>query len=84
MKTGAEGVFCAALTQEGLGIAVKCDDGGGRASEAIIAAVLARLLRLPAGDAFLRRARPDVLTVRGVPAGVIRPSEAFGPFLDGL
>ncbi|MCV0396128.1 MAG: asparaginase [Rhizobiaceae bacterium] len=43
-KTGAEGVFCAALPEAGLGIAVKCDDGAGRAAEAIVAAVLARFL----------------------------------------
>ena len=33
VKTGAEGVFCAALPEQGLGIAVKCDDGAGRAAE---------------------------------------------------
>src|SRR5437899_3117246 len=30
VKTGAEGVYCAALPEQGLGIAVKCDDGAGR------------------------------------------------------
>ena len=28
VKTGAEGVFCGALPEQGLGIALKCDDGG--------------------------------------------------------
>ena len=40
VKTGAEGVFCAALPGRGLGIAVKVDDGAGRAAEVAMAAVL--------------------------------------------
>nr|WP_272214211.1 asparaginase [Marinicella sp. W31]MDC2877993.1 asparaginase [Marinicella sp. W31] len=43
-KTGAEGVFCAALPEQGLGIALKCEDGTTRAAEVMIAAVFARLL----------------------------------------
>jgi L-asparaginase II len=43
VKTGAEGVFCGAVPHAGLGIALKCDDGAGRASEAGFAAVLAAL-----------------------------------------
>src|SRR5262245_34794707 len=30
VKTGAEGVFCGALPEQGIGIAIKCDDGAGR------------------------------------------------------
>jgi L-asparaginase II len=41
-KTGAEGVFCAAIPEQGIAIALKCDDGAGRAAEAMIAAVLSR------------------------------------------
>jgi L-asparaginase II len=41
-KTGAEGVFCAAVPERGLGIAVKCDDGASRAADSIIAGILAR------------------------------------------
>ena len=44
VKTGAEGVYCAAVPELGLGIALKCDDGAGRAAEVMIAAVLAKLL----------------------------------------
>jgi L-asparaginase II len=43
VKTGAEGVFCGAIPHAGLGIALKCDDGASRASEAAMAAVLASL-----------------------------------------
>lgn len=40
VKTGAEGVFCAALPEYGLGVALKCDDGAGRAAEVMMSAVL--------------------------------------------
>jgi L-asparaginase II len=42
VKVGAEGVYCGALPEVGLGIAVKCDDGGGRAAEVAMAALIAR------------------------------------------
>ena len=42
VKTGAEGVFCAALPEAGLGLALKIDDGATRASECAIAALLLR------------------------------------------
>ncbi|AYG58435.1 asparaginase [Rhizobium jaguaris] len=41
-KTGAEGVFCAAIPEQGVAIAVKADDGNGRAAEVMVAATLAR------------------------------------------
>lgn len=44
VKTGAEGVFAAALPDEGLGIAIKIDDGAARASEVVIAELLRRHL----------------------------------------
>jgi L-asparaginase II len=50
VKTGAEGVYCAALPQQGLGIALKCDDGASRAAQAIMAAVIARFLPLAANE----------------------------------
>jgi L-asparaginase II len=46
LKTGAEGVYCAALPEFGFGVALKCDDGTGRASEVMMAAVLTRFLEL--------------------------------------
>lgn len=45
VKTGAEGVFCGAVPELGLGFALKCDDGATRAAETMVAALLARLLR---------------------------------------
>ena len=43
IKSGAEGVICAALPEAGLGLAVKADDGAGRAAQVIIAALIQRL-----------------------------------------
>tara|TARA_R110002020_G_scaffold8966_19_gene36008 strand:+ start:4808 stop:5815 length:1008 start_codon:yes stop_codon:yes gene_type:complete len=41
-KTGAEGVFIAALPEQGIGMAVKCEDGTTRAAESMIFALIAR------------------------------------------
>lgn len=43
VKTGAEGVFAAIVPEAGLGIALKIDDGTGRAAETAIAFLLDRL-----------------------------------------
>lgn len=79
VKTGAEGVYCAALPELGLGIALKCDDGAERASAAMVAAVLAKLLG--ADEALAARlnrlARPDVVSRKGEPVGQIRPTQAL-------
>jgi L-asparaginase II len=76
-KTGAEGVYCAAVPEQGLGIAVKCDDGAGRAAEVILAATLARLL--PDDRAALEPfVRPTVRNWNGIVVGSLRPTEAFG------
>jgi L-asparaginase II len=81
VKGGAEGVFCAALPDQGLGIAFKCDDGAGRAAEALMAALLMRLMKLDPGDcAFLDRfARPALSNWNGVEVGRVRPSETLLP-----
>ncbi|MCB1491288.1 MAG: asparaginase [Rhodobiaceae bacterium] len=44
VKTGAEGVYCAAFPTRGIGIALKCDDGTTRASEAMMTAVVLHVL----------------------------------------
>ena len=41
-KSGAEGVFCAGLPESGLGLAVKADDGSGRAAQVMIATLIRR------------------------------------------
>ena len=79
VKTGAEGLFCGALPGEGLGIAVKCDDGVGRAAEAIMAALIARFLPLePAERAALTRfAHPTLRNWNGIEVGALRVTEAL-------
>ncbi|TPL49431.1 asparaginase [Mesorhizobium sp. B2-4-6] len=79
VKTGAEGVYCAALPELGLGIALKCDDGAGRGAEAMIAAVLAKLLR---GDESVAAkltelAHPPVESRIGAKVGSLRPTAAL-------
>jgi L-asparaginase II len=74
-KTGAEGVFCAALPELGLGLAVKADDGAARAAEAMIAALIGRFIEAPEGFATL--ARPKLMNWRGAEVGEIRPAGAL-------
>ena len=79
-KTGAEGVFCAALPELGLGLAVKADDGAGRAAEVMIAALIAKFL--PMSDAeragFAPFVAPRLLNWRGVEVGGLRAAGAIG------
>ncbi|HMA14238.1 MAG: asparaginase [Bacteroidota bacterium] len=42
IKTGAEGVYCGAFPDLGLGVALKVDDGAGRAAEVLMGRLLAR------------------------------------------
>ena len=59
LKTGAEAVFIAIIPSRKLGISVKIEDGGTRASEAVIAALLIRLGVLDAAHpASLKRLGP--------------------------
>jgi len=74
VKTGAEGVFCGVLTELGLGIAVKFDDGAGRAAEAVMAALLARFLDLSDRDraALARFVQPALRNWNGIEVGALR------------
>jgi len=46
-KVGAEGRYCAALPEAGLGVAIKMDDGNtARAAEVVMAALIEKLLPL--------------------------------------
>jgi L-asparaginase II len=79
VKTGAEGVYCGAIPELGLGIALKCDDGATRASEVMMATVLEALLELNDDEASLLDSlvNPPVLTRRGIQAGHIKPRQEF-------
>src|SRR5579864_2955541 len=79
VKTGAEGVYCGALPEQGLGIAVKCDDGAGRASQAIMAALIARFLPLDDAEraALTRLAQPTLRNWNGIEIGALRVTDAI-------
>ena len=76
VKIGAEGVYCGAVPELGLGIAIKCDDGAGRAAEVMVAAVLARLLKVDAAmaDRMGGLATPEVRNWNGLRVGGMRPA----------
>jgi L-asparaginase II len=73
-KTGADGVYVAALPAAGLGIALKCDDGSGPAAELMLASVLLRLLGHD--DAMRERLEPLSRKVmknwKGIEVGEVR------------
>jgi L-asparaginase II len=76
-KGGAEGVFCASLPELGYGIAVKCDDGAGRAAQVAGAALVQRLLR--SDDAAVAAlARPPIANWNGITVGEMRATAALG------
>jgi L-asparaginase II len=79
VKTGAEGVLCGGLPELGLGIAVKCDDGAGRAAEAIMAALIARFLPLDDQERMTlgRLARPTLCNWNGIEVGALQLSDAI-------
>jgi len=79
VKSGAEAVYCAAVPELGLGIALKCDDGQGRASEVAVAAVLSKLFER---DGAVRTAladlvEPQLSNWRGIHVGGLRPAAAL-------
>jgi L-asparaginase II len=79
LKVGAEGVYCAAVPELGLGIALKCDDGAFRAAEVMVAAAMAKLL---AGDEALVEklrefANPALVNRNGITVGGLRPTAAL-------
>ena len=80
VKVGAEGVFCAAVPELGFGIALKCDDGAGRAADVMIAAVVARLLDddRALASRFNEAANPVLKNWNGIEVMSLRPTTAFG------
>lgn len=83
LKGGAEGVYCAALPERGLGVALKIDDGAKRAAEQAVVAVLAALLPSLADD--LAAMLPGTLrNWRGIVTGRIGPSQALAQVLEAV
>lgn len=78
-KGGAEGVHCAAIPELGVGIAVKCGDGAGRAADITTMAILAKLLEKDAQMAADLRsmAHKTLKNWRGLEVAGLRPAAAL-------
>lgn len=79
VKTGADGVYTAALEDLQLGIALKIDDGTREAAEVTLLAVLNRLgvLNDDEMEALAQRCRMPITNTRGVLTGHREPSEIW-------
>ena len=78
IKTGAEGVYCGALPELGYGIALKIDDGATRASETVMAALLARFLELgKEAKVVTERLDHQMKNWNGLEVGRMRPIAAL-------
>ncbi len=74
-KVGAEGVFCAALPDRGLGVAIKIDDGNtARACEVVMAAVIEAFVALDDTETKFMRSLSEVPLVNwnGIEVGQLR------------
>lgn len=80
LKTGAEGVFCAALPEYGLGVALKCDDGATRAAEIMMSAVLRHVgaLTPEMQEKLASRILMPMENRNGIHVGDVRPTAVFG------
>jgi L-asparaginase II len=79
-KVGAEGVFCAALPERGLGVAIKIDDGNNaRAAEVAMAAVIEAFVRLEDAVATFMRDLSDasLRNWNGIEVGSLRATSAL-------
>lgn len=74
VKTGAEGVFCLALPERGIGVALKAMDGAGRAAEAAVAHLLDRfgLIDERGRAALAARLAAPILNRAGRIVGTVR------------
>ena len=85
-KVGAEAVYCAALPERGLGVAIKIDDGQNpRAAEVAMASVIEAFVTLGESDAVFVRALSDVTLKNwnGIEVGRLRATDALRAGLRG-
>lgn len=80
VKSGAEGVYCGALPEHGLGFVLKIDDGAKRAAEAAVVSLVSRFY--PAAQHL----GPDRRLTNwcGLEVGQMRTTDAFGEMLGKL
>ena len=73
VKTGAEGIYCATLTKLGLGVALKIDDGGRQAAEAVMIRLLIKLgvLTENAKGPLLNLLEPPIFSRSGELVGLV-------------
>jgi L-asparaginase II len=79
-KVGAEGVYCAALPERGLGVALKIDDGNNaRAAEVAIAAAIEALISLGDDDAAFMRgfSEKTLANWNGIQVGALRATRTL-------
>jgi len=81
LKTGAEGVFTAAVPHRGLGICVKALDGASRAAEVAMGDILVDLGVIEADERekLARRLRPPIINRAGLEVGQIRAAADVSP-----
>jgi L-asparaginase II len=86
VKTGAEGVYCAALPELGYGLALKCADGATRGAEMMMAQLLISLLALENEDrdAILNAAKARLTNWNGMAVGALRASSDLTQSLKTL
>jgi L-asparaginase II len=79
VKTGAEGVYAAALPKLGLGLALKVEDGAGRAAPVALVALLEALGALPAPQhkELVEIARPTLRNHARKVVGRIEPAPGW-------
>jgi len=79
-KVGAEAVFCAALPERGLGVAIKIDDGNtARAAEVVMAAAIEALVSLDDADSVFMRSlsEPTLQNWNGIQVGALRATDTL-------
>jgi L-asparaginase II len=80
LKSGAEGVYCGALPERGLGFALKIDDGGKRAAEAVAVHIISKFYP----EARQLGPEPRLTNWRGREVGAMRATEALEAALSHL
>jgi L-asparaginase II len=73
-KVGAEGFYAAGIPERQMGVALKVEDGSGRASEPALLAALRLLdvITFSEHEALARYSYPDILNTRGESVGSMR------------
>ena len=76
VKGGAEGVYCAIVPGQRIGIALKIDDGGSRAAEALMGLLLVRYAGLASDHSakLEKLSLPAIFNAEGKVVGETRPA----------